>query len=143
MLLRCSGRYMNVGLLVLRIGMGCMFLMYGAPNLFGGPASWERLGAAMSSVGISFAPVFWGFVAAFVMFFGAICVLLGVCFAPACILLTITMIIAAIMHLRLGQGFIVASHAIDDAILFLSLVLIGPGRFSIEKRLKPAGTCGK
>ena len=120
----------DVGLLVLRIGIGLMFVIHGFPKLKGGPAAWTELGKAMETFGISFVPVFWGFMAAISEFFGGILLALGAFFRPACLLLLSTMVVASAMHLQRGDGFAGASHAIKCAILFASLLLIGPGRLS-------------
>jgi putative oxidoreductase len=134
MILKSLTKYTDIGLLILRVGIGIMFLYHGAPKLLGGPEKWEKLGMAMKYVGIQSVPVFWGFMAAFSEFFGGICIILGLFFRPACILLTITMAVAALMHLGKGDGLNVASHAIEDGIVFLSLILIGPGKYSIDKK---------
>jgi putative oxidoreductase len=47
------------------------------------------------------------------------------------------MIVATSMHLSSGQGLGVASHAIEDGIVFLSLILIGPGKYSLDEKIKP------
>lgn len=134
MILRSLTKYRDMGLLILRVGIGIMFLYHGIPKLSGGPEKWEKLGMAMNYVGIKFIPVFWGFMAAFSESFGGICIILGLFFRPACMLLTITMAVAAIMHIRKGDGLNVASHAIEGGIVFLSLILIGPGKYSIDKK---------
>lgn len=121
----------DTGLLILRIGLGLLFMYYGLPKLFAGPKAWEGLGMAMGSVGINFFPAFWGFLAAASMGIGGVCLILGLFFQPVCILIAITMIVAAVMHLRQGQGFLVASHAIDNAIIFISLIFIGPGKYRL------------
>ena len=113
-----------------------MFIFHGAPKLFGGPEKWGMLGMAMSSLGIQFMPVFWGFMASVSEFFGGICLILGLFFRPACILLTITMAVATSMHLGRGDGLRGASHALENGIVFLSLILIGPGKYSVDERLK-------
>jgi putative oxidoreductase len=43
------------------------------------------------------------------------------------------MTVAANMHLHTGDGFFKASWAIDMAIVFYSLILIGPGKYSVDK----------
>ncbi len=131
MVLDFLGKYRDAGLLILRIGVGLMFIYYGAPKLFAGPKMWEGLGMAMGSVGITFWPVFWGFMAAFAMAVGGLCLILGVFSRLFCILLTITMLVAGIMHLRKGDGFLTASHALNDAVVFFSLIFIGPGKYSL------------
>ncbi len=129
-------KYKNIGLLILRLGLGGMFIFHGAPKLFGGPERWESLGAALAVFGIKFAPAFWGFMAAFAEFVGGICVILGFFFRPACMLLTITMIVGATMLLSGGNGLGRAAHAIEDGIVFLSLIFIGPGKYSLDEKLK-------
>lgn len=134
MILGFLGKYRDFGLLVLRVGLGALFLWHGAPKLLGGPEKWEKLGAAMSHVGVHAVPVFWGFMAGFSEFFGGLGLILGFFFRPACILLTTTMAVAASMHLGKGEGLQAASHAIEDGIVFLSLLFIGPGKYSIDKK---------
>ncbi len=126
-------RYRNFGLLILRVGIGVMFVYHGFPKMVGGPEKWGKVGKAIESVGIEFMPVFWGFMASFAELVGGICIILGLYFRPASILLTITMIVAAAMHLNKGEGLLKASHAIEDGILFLSLIFIGPGKYSFDK----------
>ena len=94
----------NFGLLFLRIGIGVMFIMHGYPKIIGGPDKWEKLGGAMSHIGIDFAPVFWGFMAAFAEFGGGILLLLGLMFQPACLMLAFTMLVATMMHLGKGDS---------------------------------------
>jgi putative oxidoreductase len=137
MILTALSKYKDFGLLFLRIGIGGMFIFHGAPKMFGGPEGWERIGASMAIVGIKFLPVFWGFMASFSEFIGGICIILGLFFRPACILLTITMTIAASGHLSRGEGLRRAAHAIENGIVFLSLIFIGPGKYSLDEWLKP------
>ena len=137
MVLTFLNKHRHIGLLVLRIGIGLMFILHGAPKLFGGPEKWGQIGGAMSSLGIGFAPAFWGFMAAVSEFFGGICLIVGFVFRPACILLTITMLVAAISHLSKGDGLGGASHAIELGIVFLSLILIGAGKYSLDEKLRP------
>jgi putative oxidoreductase len=142
MILTFLNKYRDIGLLILRIGIGVMFLSHGAPKMFGGPQYWKNLGMTMSIFGIHFLPAFWGFMSAFAEFFGGILIILGLFFRPACMLLTINMIVATSMHLNRGDGLGGASHAIEDGIVFLSLILIGPGKYSLDEKLKPTESHG-
>lgn len=126
---------LHFGLLILRIGVGTMFVLHGEGKLFGGPEKWAKLGKAMGDVGIDFAPLFWGFMAAFAEFFGGILVALGLLFRPALVLLVITMIVAANRHLAAGEPFMSASHAIELGIVFLALLFTGPGKYSADSKL--------
>jgi len=130
-------KYRDIGLLILRLGIGGMFIFHGAPKIIGGPDKWEKIGTTMGIFGIKFLPVFWGFMSSFAEFFGGVCLILGLFFRPICILLTINMAVATSMHLHRGDGLGGASHAIEDGIIFLSLILIGPGKYSLDEKLKP------
>lgn len=133
-MLASLGKHRDLGLLILRLGLGAMFVWHGAPKLMGGPGSWGKIGMATSSVGITVLPVFWGFMAAAAEFLGGICLILGFLFRPACLFLAVTMAVAASMHLGKGEGLRGASHAIEDGIVFLSLIIIGPGKYSIDRK---------
>jgi putative oxidoreductase len=127
----------DLGLLVIRAGIGLsMVAFHGYGKITGGPEGWERTGGAMARFGISFAPVFWGFMAAFSEFFCAILVILGLFFRPATILLACTMIVASARHLSLpadaaGAGWKGASHALEFLAVFLGLLAAGPGKYRI------------
>ncbi len=134
-LIRSHYRYRDFGLLLLRVGIGAMFILHGLPKLMGGPEKWVQLGQAMELVGISQLPVFWGFMAGFAEVGGGILLALGLLFRPACFLLLITMIVATIRHAVGGDGFGGYSHAAEAAILFFSLLFIGPGKYSLDKKI--------
>jgi len=128
------GKYRNTGLLLLRLGIGIMFIIHGFPKLAGGIDGWTKLGGSMKVVGIDFLPVFWGFMAAVSETFGGFLLIVGLFFRPALILLIITMIIAALVHFAKGDGLGGASHAIELGIVFFGLLFIGPGKYSVDKK---------
>jgi putative oxidoreductase len=143
MILTFLDRYRDYGLLLLRIGYGIMYMFHGFPKISGGPERWVGVGGAIGNFGISLFPVFWGFMAAISEFFGGILLMAGFFFRPACTLMALTMIVAAGHHLGRGDGLMGASHAIENGIVFLSLILIGPGKFSLDswlrRRQEPVG----
>ncbi|MBT2562513.1 DoxX family protein [Pedobacter sp. ISL-64] len=128
------GKYRNTGLLLLRIGLGTMFIIHGFPKLAGGPNGWTGLGGSMKVIGIDFLPIFWGFMAAATETFGGFLLIVGLFFRPALILLIFTMIIAALVHFGKGDGLQGASHAIELGIVFFGLIFIGPGKYSVDKK---------
>ena len=130
-------RYRETGILLLRLGIGIMFILHGYPKLMDGPEKWESLGRNMGNFGIEFAPVFWGFMAAFSEAVGGLLVALGFLMRPACVLLFITMVVAATRHIAEEGKFMAGSHATEAAILFLSLIFIGPGKYSLDWYLLP------
>ncbi len=128
------GNYKNFGLLIIRVGLGIMFIYHGYPKLIGGPHKWRAIGEAMKYVGIHFWPVFWGFLAAAVEAVGGVLLIIGWQFRVVCMLLVVNLIVAAMFHFGTGGGMEEAAHAIEDAIVFAGLIFIGPGKYSADKK---------
>ncbi len=128
-------KFRDMGLLILRVGIGIMFMCHGFPKLTAGPEVWTKLGGALSAMDINFAPTFMGFMAAISEFGGGLLLVLGLFTRPACFFLLITMVIAMLMHIRTGDPFVKYSHALESAILFFSLLFIGPGKISLDEKL--------
>ncbi len=116
----------NTGLLLLRLGVGIVFIMHGWPKISGGPAQWEKIGSSMGDIGIHFLPVFWGFTAAIAEFGGGILLILGVLFRPACIFMLITMVVAMAHHVAQTQDYL---HPLLAAVVFIGLIFTGPGKY--------------
>ncbi len=129
-------KYRDIGLLILRIGIGGMMIFHGAPKMFGGPERWEGTGKAMAVIGINFLPVLWGFLASFAEFAGGIFIIFGLFFRPMSFMIFFTMLIASLRGLSRGNGLRGAAHAIEVGIVFLSLIFIGPGKYSLDEMLK-------
>ena len=132
MILQSLDRYRDTGLLILRVGIGLFIaLMHGWGKITGGPEQWTQLGGTMDQVfGISFLPVFWGFMAAVAEFVGGLLVALGLLFRPALVLLITNMVVAALMHITTGQGS--PELALVYGIVWLALFFTGPGRYSLD-----------
>ena len=127
--------HVDKGLLVARVGLGAMFMAHGWPKIVGGPEKWEKLGGAMTTFGIDFAPTFWGFMAAFAEFGGGLLLLAGFLTRPALALLIATMLVATAKHMVAGDGFRGWSHAAEALIMFAGLFLMGPGKLSLDHKL--------
>ena len=128
-------KYRDIGLLILRVGIGIMFMGHGLPKLIAGPEKWVILGGAMNAVGVDFAPMVWGFMAAVSEFAGGMLLAVGFFTRPACFFLLNTMIVATSMHISKGDPFVKYSHAVEAGILFLSLLFIGPGKYSLDDQI--------
>ncbi len=131
---------LDVGLLVIRLGIGfSMLAFHGYGKITGGPEAWERIGSNMAEMGITFAPVFWGFMAAFSEFVGSALIMAGLFFRPAALLLAFTMVVAILRHLSIpagepGAGWDGASHALEFFCVYLGLFLTGAGRYALMGR---------
>jgi len=122
----------HIGLLIIRIGLGIIFLIHGTPKLTH-PERWESLGMAMQNFGIYFWPKFWGFMAAFAETFGALCLISGILWKPGLVLLSSTMFVAVFYHIGKGQGLNYYSHPLSLLIVFAGLFLVGPGKYRPNK----------
>lgn len=126
-------KYRNLGLLFLRVAVGLyLALGHGWGKITGGPEQWAGLGGTMEIFGLGFAPAFWGFMSAFAEFFAALLVVIGLLTRPAALLVVINMGVAATAHMTgaIDGG---PELALLYAIVFLSLVFVGPGKYSIDE----------
>lgn len=130
-------KYNDFALLVLRLGIGIIFLtVHGYGKVMGGPERWTLLGGAMENLGITWAPVAWGLIAALTEAVGGILIALGFLFRPAALLLLLTMIVATISHIAGGDALSTTSHPLKMAFVFFALMFIGPGKFSLDAKFK-------
>ncbi|MDO8594335.1 MAG: DoxX family protein [bacterium] len=119
------------GLLVLRIGVGLIFIVNGWMKV-------SDLGAnAAMFATMGFAP-FWAYLVAFVELIGGIAVLLGIYTRIAAGLLTIIMIVAVYV---LRDNMQMAMTPISLLFSTLALKLAGGGKYSLMKG--HGGCCGK
>ncbi len=127
--------------LVLRLGIGLsMLIFHGWGKITGGPERWSGIGSNMSNLGITFAPTMWGFLAAAAESIGSMLLIVGLVTRPAATVLAITMIVAMARHLGLpegepGAGWKGASHALELFVVYLTLVLTGPGQYAADRML--------
>lgn len=121
----------GLGLLIIRVGLGIAMSIHGFPKMFD-PDKWEFIGGGMSVVGIHFFPVFWGFMAAVAEFFGGILLVLGAGTRIVSIMLAFTMLIAMLFHISKGDDFKVYSHSMELLFVFMGLIFLGGGRYSLD-----------
>jgi putative oxidoreductase len=134
-----SNRPVNVdfGILLVRVGIGLsMMILHGWDKISAGSTLWAQIGGSMGLLGLSFAPTFWGFMAAFSEFFASAFLILGLLFRPMTLLLAFTMFIAALVHLNMdpaeaNAGLKGASHALELMVVYVGLFFAGAGRFSV------------
>ena len=122
----------NAGLLVLRIGIGVIFVFHGFPKLMGGVETWTQLGSTMSVMGITFAPVFWGFMAAATEVGGGLFIIFGLLHRLVALMLIFTMVVALLVHVAAGDPFAVYSNALKALVVFVAFAISGPGIYSLD-----------
>jgi putative oxidoreductase len=127
-------RFTDLGLLVLRAGIGAIFLLiHGLPRLVADSRAWARVGRAVGYLGIHFGHAWWGLIAILAMTAGAICLILGFLHRPAALALTLTMAVATIWKFYPFGGWEAAAHPATMGIVCLALVILGPGKYALER----------
>jgi len=137
----------DLGLLVLRVVFGTVIFLFGVDKLLGGGATFEFLGKQLEMFGITWQPKFWGLLCALVETFGGLCMVLGLFFRPAAMLLVCNMIVASAATFQMTGAPIFSSMdafvtdwlgkvAVPVYFLaaFLALLFTGPGKYAIHKK---------
>lgn len=122
----------EIGILILRVCLGAMFVMHGYPIILGGPPAWERLGNVMTLVGIDVFPIAWGLLAGLFEVLGGMMFVFGFFTHYASFVLTLTMVMATVFHINKGDTFDSFSHPLELSIVTLSMLIIGAGRYSVD-----------
>ena len=126
-------KYAAWGMLLLRLGMGIIFVVHGVGKLFNlGPAALGIPGTASFFAGLGIPlPLFFAWVVAFVETFGGAAVLLGVLTRYAALLLAVDMLTAMLVF-HLPKGFSILNRGYEFVLLLLlgslSLLLSGAGQ---------------
>ncbi|MBC9911099.1 DoxX family protein [Chitinophaga varians] len=111
--------------LVLRIGIGVLFLIFGIQKIMGGPATWAFLGGTLKMIGISQWPVFWGFMAMLAEVVGGIALITGFFIRPAAVGLLFTMVIATLFKVNSGAPFADTAFPLSMMIVFVVCIIGG------------------
>lgn len=127
-----SKSYPDLGLLIIRIGIGLLMIKHGWPKITGGIEKWEKLGSNMEVIGIAFLPAFWGFCAALAETGGGLLIAAGLFFRPSVALVLFTMIIAVMVNVADGGSFGDWSEAAEIGVVCLGLLIAGAGKYALK-----------
>ena len=125
----------NLGLLLIRIGVGLVVVYHGYPKLMGGEAVWADLGSIMSTLGITFFPVAWGFAFAAIQFIGGLLFLFGVFFRGATFFLFLNMLIVTLVTF-LQNGLPSTAYPFMLTMIFLGMLLLNEGRYAVSRFIR-------
>jgi len=116
------------------LGLTLVF-SHGLPKVMA-PDRWENTGQAMASLGITFAPVFWGFMAGATELLAGVLFLIGLAVRPSAALMVFVMFVAAAQSVatvgNLGGG---RAHPVDFAAGAIALTILGAGAYSLDRKL--------
>ncbi|MFJ4440602.1 DoxX family protein [Pseudomonas sp. NPDC089422] len=127
----------SLGLSVIRILVGVIFMAHGAQKLFGlfGGYGLEGTGQWMESIGL--AP---GYLMALLSgsaeFFGGLALVIGLLARPAALALTVTLVVA-IFSVHINNGLFMSNNGYEFALALLAgtvaVLIEGAGRFSLDR----------
>lgn len=124
---------MHIGLLVVRVGMGLAMIFHGYPKLMGGAEKWEAIGSSLNYLGITWGHSTFGFLAGLIETLGGLLLILGLFHLPVVFFLWSTILVALIYKINVSDGFLGFAHPLEVSIIFLGLLITGPGNYSIDK----------
>ena len=130
---------MDWAILVLRFGLGFMFVAHGlqmAFGLFGGPGVG---GFSQMLSGMGFRPaMFWSYLAAYTTLIGGLCVLVGFLTRLAAFSLLVFMTVA-VVKVHMQKGFFITAGGFEYnfviMIVCIALLITGAGKYSINNKL--------
>lgn len=124
--------------LPLRIMLGIVFIVHGAPKLFSAQAH-QQFEGMLGKLGVPL-PALMSWVVGIVELFGGIALIVGVVTWIASALLIVNMLVATLL-VHLPRGFSVMNGGVEFPLLLLAgllaLFIGGPGPLSVDERAAP------
>jgi putative oxidoreductase len=130
--LQFLGKYRETGLLLIRVSVGLIFIILLGPVLWN-PGSWDRIGSAMRHLDFHSHFKLWGIVGALVGCIGGVLMVLGLFFRVGVLFALIVTLVHLIALWSARGGLYGRLPALEMSILLLSLLFVGPGKYSVDK----------
>ena len=134
-----TARQIDVGLAILRIAVGIVFIAHGGQKLF--QFGFGGVTGAFDQMGIPF-PGLTGPLVAILEFFGGIALVLGLATRLTALFLAVNML-GAMLFVHLPAGFFLPAGVEFALSLFaanLALFFMGPGDYSLDHTISRRGT---
>ena len=122
----------HLGLTLIRISFGVMFLIFGYNKLMSGSAHLTQLGSAMGYFGITHGYLLWGYAAALTELCGGIAYILGLWTRIMSLPMIWLLIVAVKFHLQKGDAFTTWAFAGICLCITVSFLIAGSGIYSAD-----------
>jgi len=123
------------GILVLRLGVGIMFVAHGLQKTFGAFGGPGIKGFSQMLAGLGFTPaIFWAYLAAYTEFLGGVFLIVGL-FTRFSAAMLLVLIVTAAFKVHLNKGFFLANGGFEYTFVIagacLALILLDSGKFKV------------
>ncbi len=135
MLFSPQERGINLGLLLMRVGLAAVLLIHSLPKLFSGAAQWKSFGTTLSYINIGLPLEVLGFTVLLMKSLGGISLLCGYLFRTSCIILTLLFGFYFFNYINIGYRTLTL-FSLGLASVFIGLVNTGPGRYALAVKLE-------
>jgi putative oxidoreductase len=126
-------RHPDIGLVLLRLGVGLLMVFRGADLFLDGRVALEKIGSVIHLVGLHSHYLIWGFSAAFVQTVGGLLLMIGFAIRPASFALSFVMFMASWSLYDKGQDLLTkVSQPMVLFFVFLMFLFVGAGKYSAE-----------
>lgn len=122
----------HLGLTLMRISIGAMFLIFGYNKLISGTANITQIGSAMSLFGFAHGYLLWGYAAALTELCGGIAYILGFCTRIVSLPLIWLLIVALRFHLQRGDTFTTWALPFICLCIIVGFFFAGSGAYSVD-----------
>jgi putative oxidoreductase len=132
----------QLGLAIIRISFGVVFLIFGYQKLLSGSEHLTQIGSAMGLFGITRGYMLWGYLAALTELCGGLAFATGFCTRIAALPLIWFLIVALRFHLQKADPFTSWAFACICLCIVIGFLLAGSGMYSIDHYLTSSAAQG-
>jgi putative oxidoreductase len=122
----------ELGHTFIRISIGVVFLIFGYGKLTSETENLTSIGSAMAAFGITYGPLYWGYLAALTEFCGGLALIFGFLARLACIPLIWLLIVALTFHIKKGDAFTSWGFAFTCLCIMIGFSIAGSGTYSLD-----------
>ncbi len=122
-------KYREGGLLLMRLGLGVLFIILLGPVLLGGHAAWAHNGEAIRHLGLHAHYQFWGFLGALLGCIGGALMIFGLFFRLG----VLFVLLITLIHLLGINNYRANLDAVLLFMILLGILFVGPGKYSVDK----------
>lgn len=130
-----SERQLNVGLLLMRLGIAATLLMNALPKLIGGSRYWIQAGKDLQFLQADFPFHVVGFILLLLQLLGSLGMITGGLFRVSAVLLTTVYSLYFINFFTIGYKTL-PLYAAALACICIGLMITGPGRFAVAVKIE-------